>query len=101
VALAALADQFSQLTARAATPPPEPGKTQEWPVPMVSLRPEFYYALFRAGLPASADALFPGRLRRGARRLGAGGAAGIIPSALGDEIPGAIGNFQALSAAAC
>jgi hypothetical protein len=99
VALAALADQFSQLTARAATPPPEPGKTQEWPVPMVSLRPEFYYALFRAGLPASADALF---------RAGSAGVRGvweqaarqgIIPSALGDEIPGAIGNFQALSAA--
>jgi hypothetical protein len=99
VALAALADQFSQLTARAPVSPPEGGKTQEWPVPLVSLRPEFYYALFRAGLPASADALFransaevQGVWEQAARQ-------GIIPLALADEIPGAVRNFQALSAA--
>ncbi|MGD0246679.1 MAG: FHA domain-containing protein, partial [Streptosporangiaceae bacterium] len=99
VALAALAGQFSQLTARAAVSPPEPGKTQEWPVPVVSLRPEFYYALFRAGLPANPDALFRadsagvrGVWEQATRQ-------GIIPSALGDEIPGAVRNFQALSAA--
>ena len=98
VALAALADQFSQLTAPAAAPP-EPGKTQEWPVPVVRLRPEFYYALFRAGLPASADALFRadsaavrGVWEQATRQ-------GIIPPALGDEIPGAVPAFQTLSAA--
>ena len=99
VALAALADQFGQLTARAPVPSPEPGKTQEWPGPVVSLRPEFYYALFRAGLPANEDALF---------RAGSAGVQsvweqatrqGIIPSALAAEIPGAVRSFQALSAA--
>ena len=99
VALAALADQFSQLTARVPVLPPEPEKTQELPVPVVSLRPEYYYALFRAGLPASADALFrassagvQGVWEQATRQ-------GIIPSALADEIPGAVRAFQALSAA--
>ena len=99
VALAALADQFSQVTASAPVVPPEPGRTQAWPVPVVSLRPEFYYALFRAGLPASADALFratpaavQGIWEQAARQ-------GVIPQALADEVPNAVRSFQALSAA--
>ena len=83
VALAALADQFSQLTApRARARRRTRGRRRTWPVPVVSLQPEFYYALFRAGLPASADALFrtsPAGVRAsGSRRRGQG----IIPSAL-------------------
>jgi hypothetical protein len=49
VAMAALADQFSQSSVAAATPgaaaPPR-------------LQPEFFYALFRAGLPANPDMLY-------------------------------------------
>ena len=49
VAMAALADQFSQSSAAAAPPgaaaPPR-------------LQPEFFYALFRAGLPANPDMLY-------------------------------------------
>jgi hypothetical protein len=99
VALATLADQFGQLTARAPTTVTDPGRTAGWPVPVVSLRPEFYYALFRAGLPASADALF--------RTSPAGVQAvweqatsqGIIPAPLADEISQALQTFQTLSAA--
>ena len=98
VALAALADQFSQLTADVPVSPPEPGKTQEWPVPVVSLRPEFYYALFRAGLPASADALFRASADRVQGVWEQAAKQGVIPAALAAEIPDAVRAFQALSA---
>jgi hypothetical protein len=99
VALAALADQFSRITAEGQATTAEAGQTLVWPVPRVSLRPEFYYALFRAGLPASADALF----RAGSAGVQAiweqAAKQGIIPSSLAAEIPNAVRSFQALSAA--
>jgi hypothetical protein len=98
VALAALAEQFSGVTAPAPAPA-EAGQTLAWPPPTVSLRPEFYYALFRAGLPASPDALF---------LAGAGAvqeiwkqsiASGVIPQALADELPAATQAYASLAGA--
>ncbi len=99
VALAALADQFSQLTARAPVAPADPGQTQAWPVPVVSLRPEFYYALFRAGLPASADALFRADPATVSAIWQQAARQGVIPRALAGQVPAAVAGFHALSAA--
>ena len=124
IALAALADQFSQMTAQspttatsitatplttatvASTPAPtsspggsSPSPAQVPPVPLVSLKPEFYYALFRAGLPANADTLFqtgPGTVQAIWQQATA---QGVIPQSLTQEIPAAVQNFQTLSAA--
>ena len=63
------------------------------------LRPEFYYALFRAGLAADQDSLF---------RTGSGTvqaiwnqaiAQHVIPQSLAAQVPTAVQGFQALSAA--
>ena len=99
VALAALAAEFSQLTSRAAVSSQETGKTQVEPVPIVSLRPEFYYALFRAGLPASADALFRASADRAQGVWEQAAKQGVIPAELAAEIPDAVQAFKALSAA--
>ena len=93
VAFAALADQFSQIT----TPgPPPAGSTA---ASTISLQPQFYYALFRAGLPSSADLLF----QTGSDTVQAiwqqAIAQGVIPQSLSASVPTAVQNFQALSAA--
>lgn len=123
VGLAALADQFGDLTAPAptGTAPAPTGATstpaRAAPAPSasapagaatatapaaaasVSLKPAFYYALFRAGLPANADALF----RTGSRQVQAiwqrAIDEGVIPQSLAAELPAAVASFQALSAA--
>jgi hypothetical protein len=99
VALAALADQFSQLTAPAPVTPPPLGQTPALPIPAVNLRPEFYYALFRTGLPASADTLFRADPPVVQAIWEQAAKQGIIPAALTAEIPNAVRNFQTLSAA--
>jgi hypothetical protein len=63
------------------------------------VRPEFYYALFRAGLPANADGLFqvsPSVVQTVWRQAID---QGLIPQELSKEIPAATKTFQALSAA--
>ena len=75
-------------------PRPWPG-----PLPTASLRPEFYYALFRAGLPASTDSLFqvdPGTVQAIWQQATT---QGVIPQSLAGDIPGAVQSFQVLSAA--
>ena len=99
VALAALADQFSQITAPAPVARSDPTQTQVWPVPTVSIRPEFYYALFRAGLPANADSLFQASPATVQSIWQQSITSGVIPQALTREVPGAAESFQALSAA--
>ena len=83
VALTALADQFS---AGSATGSP----------PVAAIRPEFYYALFRAGLPANASVLY----RAPADTVGTiwkqAITQGVIPAALVKEMPAALGAFQKL-----
>ena len=99
VALTALAHQFSQLTAPPRAVDGDAARTAAWPVHAAGIQPEFYYALFRAGLPASPDSLFqasPATVRAIWEQAVAGG---VIPPALAKEVPSAVTRFQAISAA--
>jgi hypothetical protein len=86
VAFAALADQFSQITAPALAGAP------------VSLKPEFYYALFRAGFPANADGLFQASPKAVQAVWQQALKQGVIPQALSGAIDGAVQAFATLSA---
>jgi Neuraminidase-like domain/FHA domain len=99
VALAALADQFSQITAAAQPLAADQAQTAVWPVPTASLRPEFYYALFRAGLPASTDSLFRTNPETVQAIWQQATAQAVIPQTLARDIPSAVQSFQAISAA--
>ncbi len=99
VAVAALADQFSQLTAPNPPLKAQSGQTAVWPVPTASVRPEFYYALFRAGVPANPDGLFRTPSSAVHAILSQAASQGVIPPALADEVPAAVQHFQVLSAA--
>lgn len=116
VAMASLAAQFATITApapAASTTTPSTTSTgtpaagaaavaqaaAAAPPPSASLQPEFYYALFRAGVPSDADHVF---------QIGASSAQAIwqqavtqnvIPQSLAATIPTAVQNFQTLSAA--
>jgi pSer/pThr/pTyr-binding forkhead associated (FHA) protein len=106
VALAALADQFSQLTAptvNTALPAnpanADPQQTLSWPVQSASIRPEFYYALFRAGLPADSSSLFQTSPATAQAIWQQAVTGGVIPAELAKDVPTATASFQALSAA--
>jgi len=115
VALLALASQFGQITVPAspeaadrAAPAPGPGPKPvpgpgpgpaPLPTPTVALSPEFYYALFRAGLPASPDTLFQTDSGTVQAIWQQATTQGVIPQALAAEVPGAVIIYQALSAA--
>ncbi len=81
VALAALADQFSQHQSGDAR-----------------IAPAFYYALFRAGLPANPDALYRADARTVARIWQQAAAQGVIPKSSESDINRAAESFQHLSA---
>jgi hypothetical protein len=99
VAMAALADQFGTITAPAPTAKPTPSTTRTPAPAAVSLQPAFYYALFRAGLPANVDGLF----RIGPTTVQSvwqqAIAQGVIPAALKETVTAAVQSFQTLSAA--
>jgi hypothetical protein len=99
VALAALADQFTQITAPSPTANEDPEQTLPRPVPTASIRPEFYYALFRAGLPADTDSLFQASPATVTAIWEQAVTSGVIPQALAKEVPAATASFQAISAA--
>ncbi len=84
VALTALADQFSARTANL------PGAT--------AIPQSFFYALFRAGLPANEDTLFhtDAKTLEGVWKQAA--AQGVIAQASVEQIPDLVQRFQALSA---
>ena len=100
VALMALASQFGQLT----PPPPaaaDTGAAGTAPLPVQGqgIAPEFYYALFRAGLPASTDSLFrasPATVQAIWEQAVTGG---VIPQRLAKQVPAAVASFQAIGAA--
>ncbi len=100
VALMALASQFGQLT----PPPPaaaDTGAEATAPLPVQGqgIAPEFYYALFRAGLPASTDSLFqasPATVQAIWEQAVTGG---VIPQRLAKQVPAAVASFQAIGAA--
>jgi hypothetical protein len=85
VALAALADQFSATTAGAGA--------ADGAIP-----PQFFYALFRAGLPANQDTLFrvDQRTVEGVWKQAA--TQGVIPAASAQQIPRLVARFRDLSA---
>ena len=84
VALAALADQFSAKTADA---------SGDHPIPR-----EFFYALFRAGLPANEDTLYQADAKTLEGVWKQAAAQGVIPQVSAEEISNLISRFQALSA---
>ncbi|HEX8138508.1 MAG TPA: neuraminidase-like domain-containing protein [Pyrinomonadaceae bacterium] len=83
VALAALADQFSRQSADAS------GSS--------AIKPAFYYALFRASLPANPDTLYQADPKMVERIWKQAVEQGVIPKALSQEIGSAVGAFQRLS----
>jgi ABC toxin N-terminal region/Neuraminidase-like domain/Putative peptidoglycan binding domain len=83
VALAALADQFSAKSADAH------GTAIEAP---------FFYALFRAGVPANEDALYRTSSKRAAEIWKQGLKQGVIPAALETSVPEAVRQFQRIAA---
>ena len=85
VALAALADQFSARTVPAGGAGP-------------AIAPAFFYALFRAGLPANEDALYQVDAKTAAAIWRQGIEQGVIPAGLADGIPKAVEHFQSLAA---
>lgn len=103
VALAASASQLGQLTASAPGPAPAPGRrasrSRRASLPVtVSLAPEFYYALLRAGLPADASTL----LRTSPDDVKAiwqqAASQGVIPALADAEITAAVTAYTALGA---
>ncbi len=81
VALAALAEQFSRRDAGEA-----------------DIHPAFYYALFRAGLPADRDTLYRADAASVARVWAGAAEQGIIPRALAGEVDKAAEAFRRLGA---
>lgn len=84
VALAALADQFSASTADAGG--------------NAGIEPAFFYALFRAGLPASEDTLYLADGETLKAIWGKAAEQGVIPEALTRTIPQVVEQFQTLGA---
>jgi Neuraminidase-like domain/Salmonella virulence plasmid 28.1kDa A protein len=84
VALAALADQFSRIRGR--------GRAA------AGIGAPFYYALFRAGLPANADTLYHADPRTVQRVWKEAIGKGVIPKSLEQNIPEAVTAFAQLSA---
>jgi hypothetical protein len=64
-----------------------------------TIRPELYYALFRAGLPANRETLFQTSPATVQSIWQQAIAQGVIPPALSEELPAAAKTYQALSAA--
>src|SRR6266540_964982 len=87
VALAALADQFSQRSGQ----PSQRSAQSEIP-------PVFYYALFRAGLPANEDVLYRTETRTLEAVWKNAAENGVIPKDLTQAIPQTVERFRALGA---
>jgi peptidoglycan hydrolase-like protein with peptidoglycan-binding domain len=92
VALAALADQFSQNV-----PLPPVGKARGPVAPAIPA--PFYYALFRAGLPANADTLYQTPVNTVQQIWKQAIAQNVIAKALEAQIPAAATAFQMLGTA--
>lgn len=84
VALAALADQFSARTKAV-------GGDAE-------IEPAFFYALFRAGLPANKSTLYRTDAKTAESVWKRAISQGVIPSGMGESLPGVVKRFQKLSA---
>lgn len=105
VALAALADQFSAMTggaaggagaAAVAVPADAAGAADA--VNAAPIPPQFFYALFRAGLPANQDTLFRADAITVEGIWKQAVTQGVIPKASAEQIPSLVRRFQDLSA---
>ena len=76
-----------------ATAPSTPAATAP-----AAIRPEFYYALFRAGLPANAETLYRASPQSVQAIWQQAIAQGVIPASLQSQIPAALATYQTLSA---
>jgi peptidoglycan hydrolase-like protein with peptidoglycan-binding domain len=103
VALAALADQFSRSAPATTTLPPGAASTVAAggteAAGAAGIKPDFYYALFRAGFPANADTLYQASPQTVGAVWQQAISQGVIPSALAGEVANALQAFQQLSAA--
>lgn len=90
------------------SPLPEPSPLPSPPVPppsptpaptTVSIRPEFYYALFRAGLPADPNSLFRASSQTVQTIWTQAIGQGVIPQSLAGQVQGAVQSYQTLAAA--
>jgi Neuraminidase-like domain/Putative peptidoglycan binding domain/Salmonella virulence plasmid 28.1kDa A protein len=86
--------------APAAPAPPTPAPPAPAPPApaTVSLSPEFYYALFRAGIPADSNSLFRTPSSSVQAIWQQAIAQGVIPQALASQVPNAIQSYQTLAA---
>ena len=87
MALAAIADQFSRSHTDKMSGAAAAG-----------IHPAFYYALFRAGLPANSDTLYQADPQTVQQVWKRATEEGVIPNALQNELPTALQAFQRLSA---
>src|SRR5581483_940361 len=92
VALASLATRFGQPTPAPATRTPAAAATNPF------IRPEFYYALFRAGLPANPDTLYLASASTVEAVWNQAIKQSIIPPSFAPQIPEALSAFRTLSA---
>lgn len=98
VAMASLADHFSTFAIPAPNTPSTTAATVAAPA-TVSLQPEFYYALFRAGLPADPSALFQTGTSTVQAIWTQAIAQNVIPSSLSAKLPQAMAAYQTLAGA--
>jgi len=73
--------------------------TPSAPAAPATIKPEFYYALFRAGLPTDADSLYQTTPQTAEAVWEQAITQGVIPRTLSSEIAGAVNTFQTLGAA--
>lgn len=95
VAMLSLAAQFATISVPGAAPAPGAAANN----PTVSLQPEFYYALFRAGIPSDPDTLFQTGTASVQAIWQQALAQNVIPQSLSSSVAGAVQTFQTLSAA--
>jgi hypothetical protein len=80
-------------------PPPTPAPSPAPAPPTVSIRPEFYYALFRAGLPADSNSLFRTSSQTVQTIWTQAISQGVIAQSLAAQVQSAVQSYQTLSAA--
>jgi hypothetical protein len=102
VAFAALAEQFSRITVPLPRGPRRSRSKRTHrvrrPRETVNLKPELYYALFRAGLPANADGLFQITPKTARSVWEESIKQGLIPQTFAGELDSAARSFESLSA---
>lgn len=98
VALAALAEQFSQRANQPAVAFSQSEDHLEQAAASPGISPVLFYALFRAGLPANEDALYQTDAATVKAVWDKAAEQGVIPKSVAGTIPQAVAHFQTVSA---